>query len=59
VLFGTAPDPNPICAGLGPDFVGLYQFDLTVPKLADCDYTMSFQVGSVQAAQTLLFTVKN
>ena len=59
VLFGTAPDPNPIYAGLGPGFVGLYQFDLTVPKLADGDYTMSFQVGSVQAAQTLLFTVKN
>jgi uncharacterized protein (TIGR03437 family) len=39
--------------------VGLYQFNLTVPKLADGDYPMSFQVGSVKAAQTLLFTVKN
>jgi uncharacterized protein (TIGR03437 family) len=59
VLFGTAPDPKPVYAGLGPGFVGLYQFDLTVPKLADGDYTMSFQVGSVKAAQTLLFTVRN
>jgi uncharacterized protein (TIGR03437 family) len=59
VLFGTAPDPHPIYAGLGPGYVGLYQFDLTVPKLADGDYTMSFQIGSVKAAQTLLFTVKN
>jgi uncharacterized protein (TIGR03437 family) len=58
-LFGTAPDPKPVYAGLGPGFVGLYQFDLTVPKLADGDYTMSFQIGSVKAAQTLLFTVKN
>jgi uncharacterized protein (TIGR03437 family) len=59
VLFGSAPDPSPIYDGLSPGFVGLYQFDLTVPKLADGDYTMSFQVGSVKAAQTLLFTVKN
>lgn len=59
VLFGTAPDPKPIYAGLGPGYVGLYQFDLTVPKLADGDYTMSFQIGSVKGAQTLLFTVKN
>lgn len=59
VLFGSAPDPKPIYAGLGPGFVGLYQFDLTVPQLADGDYAMTFQVGSVKAAQTLLFTVKN
>ena len=59
VLFGSAPDPKPVYAGLGPGYVGLYQFDLTVPQLADGDYTMSFQVGSVKAAQTLLFTVKN
>jgi uncharacterized protein (TIGR03437 family) len=59
VLFGTAPDPKPVYAGLGPGFVGLYQFDLTVPKLPDGDYTMSFQIGSVKAAQALLFTVKN
>ena len=59
VLFGSAPDPKPIYAGLGPGFVGLYQFDLTVPKLADGDYVMSFQVGSVKAVQNLLFTVKN
>jgi uncharacterized protein (TIGR03437 family) len=58
-LFGTAPDPSPLYFGLAPGFVGLYQFDLTVPKLADGDYTMSFQVGSVKAAQSLLFTVKN
>ncbi len=59
VLFGTAPDSKPVYAGLGPGFVGLYQFDLTVPKLADGDYTMSFQIGSVKATQSLLFTVKN
>jgi uncharacterized protein (TIGR03437 family) len=58
VLFGTAPDPKPLYAGLGPGFVGLYQFDLTVPQLADGDYQMTFQVGSVKAAQTLFFTVK-
>jgi uncharacterized protein (TIGR03437 family) len=58
VLFGSSPDPNPLYAGLGPGFVGLYQFDLTVPNLADGDYQMTFQVGSVQAAQTLFFTVK-
>jgi uncharacterized protein (TIGR03437 family) len=59
VLFGTAPDPSPLYKGLAPGFVGLYQFNLTVPKLADGDYPMSFQVGSVKATQTLLFTVKN
>jgi len=59
VLFGTAPDPSPIFAGLGPGFVGLYQFDLTVPKLADGDYPMTFQIGSSMVQQTLLFTVKN
>jgi uncharacterized protein (TIGR03437 family) len=59
VKFGTSPDPSPIYAGLGPGFVGLYQFDLTVPKLADGDYQMTFQIGSTQVAQTLFFTVKN
>jgi uncharacterized protein (TIGR03437 family) len=58
VLFGTAPDPKPLYAGLGPGFVGLYQFDLTVPQLADGDYPITFQVGNVKVAQTLLFTVK-
>jgi uncharacterized protein (TIGR03437 family) len=59
VLFGTAPDPSPLYAGLGPNFVGLYQFNLTVPKLADGDYQMVFQIGSVKVPQTLLFSVKN
>jgi uncharacterized protein (TIGR03437 family) len=59
VLFGTAPGPTPLYQGLAPGFVGLYQFNLTVPTLADGDYPMSFQVGSVKAAQSLLFTVKN
>jgi uncharacterized protein (TIGR03437 family) len=59
VLFGTAPAAKTIYDGLGPGFVGLYQFDLTVPQLSDGDYPMSFQVGSVKAAQTLFFTVKN
>ncbi len=58
VLFGSAADPKPLYAGLGPGFVGLYQFDLTVPNLADGDYQMVFSVGGVQAQQSLLFTVK-
>jgi uncharacterized protein (TIGR03437 family) len=58
-MFGTAPDPSPIFAGLAPGFVGLYQFDLTVPRLADGDYPMTFQIGSSAVPQTLLFTVKN
>jgi len=40
-------------AGLAPGFVGLYQFNLTVPAIADSDAVpFSFTLGGVGGTQT-------
>jgi uncharacterized protein (TIGR03437 family) len=44
-------------AGLEPGVVGLYQFNITVPDVADGDYPISFQVGGAKTAQTVYLTV--
>lgn len=44
-------------AGLAVDAIGLYQFDLAVPQLADGDYQINVAVGSTQVQQTLYLTV--
>jgi uncharacterized protein (TIGR03437 family) len=44
-------------AGLAPGAVGLYQFNIVVPNVADGDYPITFQVGSTTAAQTTYLTV--
>jgi uncharacterized protein (TIGR03437 family) len=45
-------------AGLTPGAVGLYQFNIVVPDVADGDYPISFQVGTTRTAQTVYLTVR-
>jgi uncharacterized protein (TIGR03437 family) len=45
-------------AGLAPNAVGLYQFNITVPQVAAGDYQISVTVGGVQVQQTLYLTVQ-
>ena len=44
-------------AGLAPGNIGLYQFNLTVPQVADGDYHINISVGGVQVQQALYLTV--
>jgi uncharacterized protein (TIGR03437 family) len=45
-------------AGLAPNAVGLYQFNVTVPDVADGDYAITVKVGGNAVAQTSYLTVK-
>jgi uncharacterized protein (TIGR03437 family) len=45
-------------AGLAPNAVGLYQFNVTVPDVADGDYALTVKVGGNAIAQTSYLTVK-
>jgi len=45
-------------SGLAPGTVGLYQFDFTVPDVADGDQEIVVKVGATQVLQTLFLTVK-
>jgi uncharacterized protein (TIGR03437 family) len=44
--------------GLGPNFVGLYQFNVTVPDVADGDQPVSVDLGGSGTGQTIFLTVK-
>ena len=44
-------------AGLAPGAVGLYQFNVVVPDVADGDYPIVFQIGSTTAPQLAFLTV--
>lgn len=44
-------------AGLAPNAVGLYQFNIVVPQVADGDYQINVSVGSTQVPQTVYLTV--
>jgi uncharacterized protein (TIGR03437 family) len=56
ILFGKTPAKLPYF-GLAPNFVGLYQFNVTVPAVADNDLVpLTFNLGQVAGTQTL-FTV--
>jgi uncharacterized protein (TIGR03437 family) len=58
VLFGKAPAKLPYF-GLAPNFVGLYQFNVTVPTVADNDLVpLSFNLGGVAGTQTLFTAVQ-
>lgn len=51
--------PTVLYQGLPPGFVGLYQFNLTVPGLPDGDQTLTVSVGGVPNGQSLKLTIKN
>src|SRR5262249_13837312 len=47
-------------AGLAPNFVGLYQFNLVVPTVAASDAVpVTFTLGGVAGTQTLYLSVQN
>lgn len=56
VAFGSTP-ANTTYAGLAPGVVGLYQFNIVVPKVPDGDYPITFQVGGTKSSQTVYLTV--
>lgn len=45
-------------AGLAPGFVGLYQFNLVVPNVADGDHAVTIRVGGATVPQTMFLSVK-
>jgi len=58
-MFGQTPAAASY-AGLAPGFVGLYQFNVLVPTIADNDAVpLSFTLGGVAGAQTLFTAVHN
>jgi len=54
---GTSVTPS--YAGLAPNFVGLYQFNFTVPNVPNGDQPVVVSVGGVQAQSSLYLTVHN
>lgn len=44
-------------AGLAPGNIGLYQFNITVPQVANGDYQINVSVGGVQVQQAIWLTV--
>ncbi len=54
------PAAGVIYAGLAPDFVGLYQFNIVVPSnLPDGDLPVTVKVGNATVPQTLFLSVKH
>ena len=43
--------------GLAPNFVGLYQFNLKVPAVADGDWPLTFTLNGTKGSQTLFLSV--
>jgi len=50
---------TPSYFGLAPNFVGLYQFNFTVPNVPNGDQPVTFSVGGVQAQSGMFLTVHN
>jgi uncharacterized protein (TIGR03437 family) len=58
VLFGKTPATLPYF-GLAPSFVGLYQFNVTVPAVANNDLEpLTFNLGGAAGTQTLFTAVQ-
>jgi uncharacterized protein (TIGR03437 family) len=45
--------------GLAPNFVGLYQFNITVPNVGDGDQPVAVDLGGISTGQDIYITVKN
>lgn len=57
ILFGQTP-AQLTYAGLAPNFVGLYQFNVVVPSVASSDLVpLTFNLGGVAGTQTLYIAV--
>jgi uncharacterized protein (TIGR03437 family) len=58
IMFGKTPAKLPYF-GLAPNFVGLYQFNVTVPAVANNDLVpLTFNLGGAAGTQTLFTTVQ-
>jgi uncharacterized protein (TIGR03437 family) len=58
ILFGKTQATLPYF-GLAPNFVGLYQFNVTVPTVADNDLVpLSFNLGGVAGTQVLFTAIQ-
>jgi uncharacterized protein (TIGR03437 family) len=57
ILFGSMPSPNVSFAGLSE--VGLYQFNVVVPGVADGDQPVVVKIGSATSQSNVFVTVKN
>jgi uncharacterized protein (TIGR03437 family) len=58
IAFGGAPAPLSY-AGLAPNYVGLYQFNVVVPNVSDDDaLPLTFALGGVSGTQVLYTAVK-
>lgn len=44
--------------GLGPNFIGLYQFNLAVPDLPDGDHAVTIDLGGVGTGQDIYLTIR-
>ncbi|HEY1219591.1 MAG: SBBP repeat-containing protein [Bryobacteraceae bacterium] len=56
--FGQTPAAQVPYDGLAPDYVGLYQFNVTVPQVPDNDLVpLTFTLGGVPGTQTLYTAV--
>jgi len=59
ILFGQTPAQSIPYAGLSPNYVGLYQFNVVVPAVPDSDLVpLTFNLGGVAGAQTLFTAVE-
>jgi uncharacterized protein (TIGR03437 family) len=60
VLFGGVPAANITYAGLAPNAIGLYQFNVVVPNISNSDSVpLTFTLGTETGAQTLYTAVHN
>jgi uncharacterized protein (TIGR03437 family) len=55
ILFGQT-EATVLYAGLAPNFVGLYQFNVQVPNVSANDWPVSIQVGGTTVAQNVFIT---
>jgi uncharacterized protein (TIGR03437 family) len=53
--FGQAP-ANLVYYGLAPNFVGLYQFNVTVPNVSSGDMPLNIDIGGVTLSQNCFIT---
>lgn len=59
ISFGSTPAVVQY-SGLAPESIGLYQFNVVVPRVATSDFVpLTFTLGGVASAQTLYIAVQN
>jgi len=58
VSIGGVP-ASVLYSGLAPNYVGLYQFNVTVPSIASGNAPLTFALGGGAGTQTLYIAVGN